>query len=63
MTKMSTMDDKEVHSRSSLDTHVPDLEKGEIRPEREEEDTLAENVCFVPLDMHYRQTVLYRWPH
>ncbi|KAH7388820.1 major facilitator superfamily domain-containing protein [Pyrenochaeta sp. MPI-SDFR-AT-0127] len=34
---MGATDDKELHSRSSSDTHVQDLERGEIKPEREEE--------------------------
>ncbi|OAK98993.1 MFS general substrate transporter [Phaeosphaeriaceae sp. SRC1lsM3a] len=37
---MSTTYDKDRHSRSSSETHIPepDLEKGEARPEQEEED-------------------------
>jgi hypothetical protein len=33
------------HSRSSSDTHIPDLEKGEARPNKEEEDVIKEKVC------------------
>lgn len=43
--KMSITGNKELHSRSSADTHVPDLEKGEARPEKEEEEVLGDEVC------------------
>lgn len=46
---MSTTYDKDRHSRSSSETHIPepDLEKGEARPEQEEEDIAESKVCFV----------------
>ena len=33
------------HSRSSSDTHTPDLEKGEARPDKAEEEVFQEKVC------------------
>ncbi len=41
---MSILDDKEIHSRSSQDTNLPDLEKGEHENRHEEEDDQIEEV-------------------
>jgi hypothetical protein len=42
---MSAIYDKDRHSRSSSKTDIPDLEKGEARPEKEEEEIIEDNVC------------------
>jgi hypothetical protein len=42
---MTTTYEKDQHSRSSSDTNVPDLEKGEARPEEQEEKIVQDNVC------------------
>jgi len=37
---------KDHHSRTSSETQVPDLEKGEARQEEQEEEILQEKVCY-----------------
>lgn len=39
---MSTFDDKDLHSRSSEETNVADIERGLAKPEREEEEVIEE---------------------
>jgi hypothetical protein len=41
----SIREDYRQHSRSSSDTHIPDLEKGDARPDKEEEEAVEEKVC------------------
>jgi hypothetical protein len=41
---MSIMTEKELHSKSSLDTNNLDLEKGEAVPHREEEESVHAKV-------------------
>lgn len=50
---MSVMDDKELHSRSSVDTAHVDLEKGEARHEKEEEEIIEEKVHLRSFHMSY----------
>lgn len=38
----SIREDYRQHSRSSSDTHIPDLEKGDARPDKEEEEAVEE---------------------
>jgi hypothetical protein len=40
----SIREDYRQHSRSSSDTHIPDLEKGDARPDKEEEEAVEEKV-------------------
>jgi hypothetical protein len=41
----SIREDYRQHSRSSSDTHIPDLEKGDARADKEEEEDVEEKVC------------------
>jgi hypothetical protein len=40
----STREEYRQHSRSSSDTHIPDLEKGDARPDKEGEEVAEEKV-------------------
>jgi hypothetical protein len=40
----STREEYRRHSRSSSDTHIPDLEKGDARPDKEGEEIVEEKV-------------------
>jgi hypothetical protein len=40
----STREEYRQHSRSSSDTHIPDLEKGDARPDKEGEEIVEEKV-------------------
>jgi uncharacterized protein YkvS len=40
----STREEYRRHSRSSSDTHIPDLEKGDARPDKEEEEVVEGKV-------------------
>jgi hypothetical protein len=40
----STREEYRQHSRSSSDTHIPDLEKGDARPDKEGEEVVEEKV-------------------
>jgi hypothetical protein len=42
----STREEYRQHSRSSSDTHIPDLEKGDARPDKEGEEVVEEKVSF-----------------
>jgi hypothetical protein len=42
---MTTVYDKDRHSRSSSKTNIPDLEKGEARPEKDGEEIVEDEVC------------------
>lgn len=48
VSRMKTADDMGAHSRSSSETNIPDVEKGEVRPPKEEEEVLEKNVCSEP---------------
>lgn len=41
---MKTANDIDAHSRSSSETHIPDLEKGEAIPQHEEQEAIEEQV-------------------
>jgi hypothetical protein len=41
---MTTTYEKDRHSRSSSETHIPDLERGDAKPEREEKDMEQDKV-------------------
>jgi hypothetical protein len=43
----STREEYRQHSRSSSDTHIPDLEKGDARPDKEEEEIVEEKVRII----------------
>lgn len=43
----STREPYRQHSRSSSDTHVPDLEKGDAGPNKEEEEAVEEKVSII----------------
>ena len=50
---MKVEDDRDVHSSSSSETHIQDLEKGEARPDKEDEEAVDDMVCcFAVIDMH-----------
>jgi hypothetical protein len=45
-----TREEYRQHSRSSSDTHIPDLEKGDARPDKEGEEVVEEKVSIPILD-------------